>query len=334
MSEFLAKNGHSQPKRLPLEISMDTPRRAILLASYSACASIDDVPAMYHHILRGHGSPSEAIVQGVIRYSDTGTCDPLYTVTKRQSEAITQLVEAKFGEVIPVYIGCKHSHPFVADAIQQAIRDGITELAVLHATPFFTASGTGSYVQDAKKAIAAANSDMKLTVISEWQAHPDFIQLMARRLHDAYVWMPSSMLPTTRVIFTVHSKPGLPSAHGDFIASYKHVAGLIAEQANIGKWDISYRSGMPAPQRWLGPDINEVILGAASDKEEAVVICELTSLTENVEVYHDIGQEAKQTAEQCGMQFVCTEYPNDAYDFMDFLSNIAAAHFELKAAHS
>lgn len=333
MSEIQA-NGHTQPSQPPLEMPVDTPRRAILLTAYSACSSIDDVPAMYHHIMRGHGSASEAIVQGVIRYSDTGTCDPLYSVTKRQADAITQLVKTKFGEAIPVYIGCKHSHPFVAEAVQQAIEDGITELAVLHASPFFTASGSGSYVQAAKKAIAAASSDMKLTVISEWQEHPDFIQLIARRLHNAYVWLPSSMLPKTRVIFTVHSKPGLPSVHEDFIAAYKLVAGLIAKQANIEKWDISYRSGMPAPKRWLGPDINEVILGAASDKEEAVVICELTSLTENVEVYYDIGLEAKQTAEQCGMQFIRTEYANDAYDFMDFLSNIAAAHFELKAVHS
>ncbi|WP_374017767.1 ferrochelatase [Paenibacillus thiaminolyticus] len=86
-----------------------------------------------------------------------------------------------------------------------------------------------------------------------------------------------------------------------------------AEEAEIGRWDIAYRSGLPAPQRWLGPDVKDVIRQAAGHGCQAVVLCELTSLTDNVEVYHDLGEDAKRLAEACGMQFVRTEPVNDAW---------------------
>ncbi|MCY9512890.1 ferrochelatase [Paenibacillus apiarius] len=305
----------------------EQPQQAVLLTAYGASSSIDDVQALYEHILYGHRPSADTVIKGVERYRRTGVCDPLYAVTKRQAEAISQISGMKCGTMIPVYIGCKHSKPFVSDAVRQAAHDGITQLAILHLTPFSTPTGTGMYVREAKKAIAAAGASLQISVVSDWQEHPAFIKLMARRLRDAYQWLPSASLATARVIFTVHSKPGLPTAHQAFIAQYCRLSRLIAEQAEIGRWDMAYRSGMPAPQRWLGPDIKDVIQQAAAEGCQAVVVCELTSMTDNIEVYHDLGEEAKQVAEQCGMQFVRTEYANDAYDFMGFMADIVAAHW-------
>ncbi|MCE5171770.1 ferrochelatase [Paenibacillus profundus] len=321
----------AEPSPYPVHEEASTKRaeraqRAVLLTAYGACSSIDDVPALYEHILHGHKPSADTLIQGVERYKQTGVCDPLHAVSRRQADALSRLIGTKCGTTIPVYIGCKHSNPFVPEAVNQAVHDGINQLAMLHLTPFCTPTGTGTYVQEAKKAIAAAGSSLQISVVADWQEHPAFIRLIARRVQDAYRWLPSASMPTARVIFTVHSKPGLPTAHKAFIAQYCRLARLIAEQAEIGHWDIAYRSGMPAPQRWLGPDIKDVIQQAAADGCQAVVVCELTSLTDNIEVYHDIGEEAKQVAEQCGMQFVRTEYANDAFDFMDFMSDIVAAH--------
>ncbi|NKI24003.1 ferrochelatase [Paenibacillus dendritiformis] len=299
------------------------PAQAVLLAAYGACRSIDDVPQLYEHIMRGRCSPG-ALAQGVSRYRQTGACDPLYAVTARQAEAISMRLGQLCGAPIPVYTGYKHSPSFISEAVRQAAADGISRLALLHLSPF--GAGTGMYMHEAARAADGAEPPVRLTAVANWQEHPAFIRLLARRLSDASRWLPAASLPSARVIFTVHSKPGLPSAHTAFIAQYGRLARLIAEEAEIGRWDIAYRSGLPAPQRWLGPDVKDVIRQAAGHGCQAVVLCELTSLTDNVEVYHDLGEDAKRLAEACGMQFVRTEPVNDAWDFIEFISGIVSRH--------
>lgn len=298
-------------------------RQAVLLTAYGACRSIDEVPPLYEHILRGRCSP-DALAQGVSRYRQTAACDPLYAITARQAEAISQRLGQLCSAPVPVYIGYKHSPPFVSEAVRQAADDGISRLAVLHLTPF--SAGTGMYMHEAARAADGTEPPIRLTAVANWQEHPAFIRLIAHRLRDAYRWLPAASLPAARVIFTVHSKPGLPSAHTAFIAQYCRLARLIAEEAEIGRWDIAYRSGLPAPQRWLGPDVKDVIRQAAGHGCQAIVLCELTSLTDNVEVYHDLGEDAKRLAEACGMQLVRTEPVNDAWDFIEFISDIVSHH--------
>ncbi|MGG3841024.1 ferrochelatase [Paenibacillus thiaminolyticus] len=299
------------------------PAQAVLLAAYGACRSIDDVPQLYEHIMRGRCSP-DALAQGVSRYRQTAACDPLYAVTARQAEAISQRLGQLCSAPVPVYIGYKHSPFFISEAVRQAAADGISRLALLHLSPF--SAGTGMYMHEAARAADGADPPIRVAAVANWQEHPAFIRLLARRLRDAYRWLPATSLPSARVIFTVHSKPGLPSANTAFIAQYCRLARLIAEEAEIGRWDIAYRSGMPAPQRWLGPDVNDVIRQAAGHGCQAVVLCELTSLTDNVEVYHDLGEDTKRLAEACGIQFVRTEPVNDAWDFIEFISDIVFRH--------
>lgn len=307
----------------PAAADAGKPAQAVLLTAYGACRSIDDVPELYEHIMRGRCSPG-ALAQGVSRYRQTAACDPLYAVTARQAEAISQRLGQLCSAPVPVYIGYKHSPSFVSEAVRQAASDGISRLALLHLSPF--SAGTGMYMHEAERAADGADPPIRVTGVANWQEHPAFIRLIARRLRDAYRWLPAASLPAARVIFTVHSKPGLPSAHPAFIAQYCRLARLIADMAEIGRWDIAYRSGLPAPQRWLGPDVKDVIRQAAGHGCQAVVLCELTSLTDNVEVYHDLGEDAKRLAEACGMQFVRTEPVNDAWDFIEFISDIVSRH--------
>ncbi|WP_442951529.1 hypothetical protein [Paenibacillus sp. GYB004] len=54
---------------------------------------------------------------------------------------------------------------------------------------------------------------------------------------------------------------------------------------------MGYRSGGPAPQTWLAPDVTGMIEEAAADGAAAVVVCDLLTVTENVEVVYDCGHD-------------------------------------------
>lgn len=92
------------------------------------------MPQLYEHIMRGRCSPA-ALAQGVSRYRQTAACDPLYAVTARQAEAVSQRLGQLCRAPVPVYIGYKHSPSFVSEAVRQAASDGISRLALLHLSP-------------------------------------------------------------------------------------------------------------------------------------------------------------------------------------------------------
>ncbi|WP_309145171.1 ferrochelatase [Brevibacillus sp. HB2.2] len=52
---------------------------------------------------------------------------------------------------------------------------------------------------------------------------------------------------------------------------------------------------------------------------KAVVVCDLLSLTENVEAIFDCRIHCRMKAEACGLEFVSTEFLNDSADYMDAL---------------
>lgn len=54
---------------------------------------------------------------------------------------------------------------------------------------------------------------------------------------------------------------------------------------------------------------------------ESIVVCELLSVIENMEVLEEIGQEAKEKALNLGMEFIQSRYLNNSYDFVMFLKD-------------
>ncbi|MCM3270139.1 ferrochelatase [Paenibacillus elgii] len=302
----------------------------ILLPVYGLVRSVDEIEPFYTHIFHGQ-PPGEARLKDAIwRYRQLGTCDPLASVTLRQAEALERRIGALLLDEVRVYVGCKHTPPFVPDAVEQMIRDGVRRVATLPVTPLYTRSGTGSYRKQVRDALQRIGVDLPVVDIEGWWAEPRFVDLLGRRLRSAVNWLSAEGRSDFVVLFTAHSQPGLPQANERFCTEFEALAANVARAAGGCPWRLAYRSGGPAPQVWLGPDVREVIEAEAAAGRKAVVVCELMSMTENVEVLYDAGIDCWETATRHGMEFARTEFLNDAYEFMDMLSRYAARRIRCK----
>ena len=85
---------------------------------------------------------------------------------------------------------------------------------------------------------------------------------------------------------------------------------------------LSYRSAPSGSDKWLGPDVREVIREVAARGFKAVVVCPVPTLIENVEVFQETGEDAQEAARQCGLEFVRTELLNDSADMLDLLESL------------
>lgn len=291
---------------------------ALLLLTYACLRSIDDIAPFYTHLYHGSLPSNDTIRVAKERFRSIGTVDPLSSVTTRQAAALEKKLNHAMGPEIKIYQATKHTAPFVPETIKQIITDGADRLFTFTTSPLYSRTGAGAYHQNILKALAACGADLPVIEIGHWHRYPGIAEVLAQRLSTAIQWVSSANRSHTVVIFTAHSQPGSPKANADFVRSFTELAQTVADRADCKQWQMAYRSAGPASQKWLVPDVQDVIENIANQGAKAVVLCDLLSLTENIEVTFDF-MEARLKAESCGLEFVSTEFPNDSSDYMEVL---------------
>ena len=104
---------------------------------YGTPKSIDDVLPYYTHIRRGRPPEPAALQDLVDRYNAIGGPSPLTAISEDQAKLI-QYGLAKRGIETTLYIGAKHTHPFVAEAVELMAANGVTEAVGLVLAPHFS----------------------------------------------------------------------------------------------------------------------------------------------------------------------------------------------------
>lgn len=284
--------------------------KGILLFSYSLVCERKALPLFYEYLFHGKIPPGY-IEKKKLEYAAFGLTDSLTHYT----QAIARSLEAATG--IRVYIGCKHTLPFVEDAMEQIIQDGVTELYMLALTPLISKTGTISYEQKVQKIINQQAPHIRAVSLNGYSTEEQFISLLVQRMEEALHYIEH---PQPKLLFTAHSLPGTEQTNRDFIAQYERLAkAMINRLSKNYAYRLAYRSAGPDTQKWLRPDILTVLEEEHRQGTEAVVVCELLSVVENMEVLSEIGQQAKQEALTKGMEFIQVRYLNDSFEFMQFL---------------
>ncbi|GIP31534.1 ferrochelatase 2 [Paenibacillus sp. J2TS4] len=293
----------------------------LVLTAYGMVSSLDELEDFYTHIYHGKKPDEDKMAQALAQYRSLGVCDPLYSVTRRQAEALERRLASKLEQTVKSYVICKHTPPFAAETAAAMIADGVSRAVILPLSPLYSKTGAGWYERDLREALPCERP-VELLPVYHWHLFPEFVQIVAQRVRTAAAWLPAKVRGRTTVVFTAHSQPGRPEAHPEYCEQFQALAEAVAQEAGCVSWRSAYRSGNPAPQTWLGPDVLEVIEEEKAAGTEAIVVCDLLSLTENVELLYDIGVEGQARAEALGMEFVRTGCLNDSDDFMNVMLTI------------
>jgi len=302
--------------------------KALLMLTYASLKSIDDLLPFYTHLFHGQLPPPAILEEGISRFRSIGVPDPLGSVTARQAVALEQRLNQYVGNDIKVYQAMKHSPPFVDETVRQIVSDGVTQLYTFPTSPLYSRTGTAAYHRSVRKALAAGGADIPVVEINHWHRSPAVVEAIAVRLRAAQGWLSEANRSQATIIFTAHSQPGLAEANSEFIQAFFQMAGDVAAQAACRHWLLAYRSAGPAPQKWLRPDVLEVIEKVARAGSKAVIVCDLLSLTENVEAIFDCRIDCRLKAEACGLEFVSTEFLNDSADYIDALTELISQRMQ------
>lgn len=294
----------------------------LITFAYGAPSSLDDLATYYTHINNGRVQDPKRIEYMKDQYRHIAIGETLGSITKRQVKALEHSLQPYFDEKVKSYAAFKHTEPFVEDIVKQMVRDGITRIVTFPIKPLYSKSGFVFYQILVRNALKKLNVEIPIVDIERWHLHPKLIQVLSNRVETAFNLMPETIKNKTKVIFTSHSMPGNSITHQAFEKQFSELAESIANKLLLPQWRIAYRSAGSQKDVWLGPDILDVIREEEEQGCRGIVVCDLLSVTSNIEVLYDIGFDVQDLCKELGIEFFRTTLLDDSYDFIMALTDI------------
>lgn len=289
---------------------------AVLLLAHGSPDRPEDVPEFLKAVTSGRPLPEAAVKEIAHRYGLIGT-SPLTRLTLRQGELLSKEIG------LPVYVGMRNWKPWIANVRAQMQRDGITRAVVICLAPQNSRTSVGLY----KKALLGENgAPFAVDFIESWHEEPHLIAAFAERLDAALAQAKTGHGAAPPVLFTAHSVPERTILDGDAYAEQaKHTAELVARAAGLmdGTWWFAFQSQGMSGGPWLGPTVEETILGLKELGHSAVLMQPIGFVCDHVEVLYDIDIAFRQFAKEQGMELWRAESLNDSPRFIRALAEVA-----------
>jgi protoporphyrin/coproporphyrin ferrochelatase len=282
--------------------------------AYGSPERLEDVPAYYADIRGGRPIRPELLDDLVDRYRRLGIehGSPLNAITEQTRAAL----ERELGGDTPVFTGMKHWTPRIADAAERALAAGADTVVGLVLAPHYSRLSIGGYKQQLEEALAGR---AQLVFVDDWHDDEAFVAFLADRVGRAD---PSA---GAHVVFTAHSLPARILAEGDpYKEQLLETSRLVAERAGLAEddWSFSFQSESPTGEPWLGPDIVDHLAGLHERGVRSVLVCPVGFVADHLEIRWDLDHEARDKADDLGLDFARIEMPNADPAFIAGLANI------------
>lgn len=292
----------------------------VLVMAYGTPRNLDEVEPYYTHIRHGR-VPSPELLQNLIdRYQAIGGVSPLNEITKAQAEGIAARLNASETGTYKVYLGMKHAAPFIEDAVAQMAADGIERAVSLVLAPHYSTMSIKTYQDTANEAAAKFGQPAFLHVDS-WHLEPGFIELLADGVQKALSQFPEHA--NVRVLFSAHSLPERILTIGDpYPTQLKETGDTVAKKLGLTNYSFAWQSAGRTNEKWLGPDILDVLASLHEEGQDDVVVCPAGFVSDHLEVLYDVDIECQNVAREFGMHLVRTPSHNANPRFLDLLARV------------
>jgi ferrochelatase len=316
------------------------PPIGVLAMAYGTAAGPDDVERYYTDIRGGRPPSPKHLEELKARYAAIGNRFPLLETTRRQAEALEHRLNAisSEGPRYRVYLGMKHSPPFIAEGVAQMRSDGIEQAIGLVLAPHWSGMSVETYVERVGKAVA--DGGPAFLFVTAWYRHPLFVEFLTHRVKDALEKLAPDERQAVAVIFSAHSLPTRQLPDGSlrckscdlcpdgcrYVWQLRETADLVAGKLGLDDFLIGWQSAGRTADPWWGPPVEVVIHELAATGHRAVVVCSAGFVADHLETLYDLDIEAKHVADEAGIRFDRTEMPNDDPAFIEVLAEVVREH--------
>jgi ferrochelatase len=295
-------------------------KNAVLLLAHGSPDSVDQVPDFLLRVTGGRPLPQPVVDEVKHRYGLIGR-SPLTELTLNQAERLAHEIG------MPVYVGMRNWNPFIADAVKSMVGDSIEYAVAICLAPQNSRTSVGLY----RSALVDTGDPFTVDFVESWHDQPALIRAFAEKLRTG--WGQACREAKTEnvpIIFTAHSVPERTIADGDpYEGQAKETALLVAREAALASedWTFAFQSQGMSGGAWLGPRVEDTILGLKEKGHRGVFLQPIGFLCDHVEVLYDIDIGFKEFADKQGMRLWRAESLNDSSLLAAALADVARSRF-------
>jgi len=302
---------------------------SVLLVGFGGPTRPEQVLPFLEGVVRGRNVPPERLEEVAHHYHEIGGRSPYNEETFRQAAALRRRLRSAHGLDLPVYVGMRNWHPYLADTIAAMNAAGRQRACGILLAAHRSSTSAERYQLDVTRAIESNGGGPEVEYLEPWFDDPRFLEANAQRIEEASGHRRGVWPKGVPILFTAHSIP-CPMAEGspyvpDLLASCRGVAGILGAP----DWTLCYQSRSGDGRvPWLEPDVNDVLREQAGKGVRKVVVQPIGFLHDHVEVLYDLDVEARQTAADLGLRFHRAATVRDHPVFIELLAEHVAARGE------
>jgi len=237
-------------------------------------------------------------------YRLIGGGSPLRRITDEQATALGQELNRR-GIDARIYVGMRYWHPFTERAVEQIVRDGVTELIALPLYPQFSVSTTGSSFKNFVDLLDERGElrHIRRRYITRWHTHPAYIASLAEQIKEASVKFPDHDPRKIHLLFSAHSVPVSYIEKGDpYLRHIEETVALVAEKLGSAyPVHLSFQSKV-GPVKWLEPSTDQKLRALKAEGADQVLAIPISFVSEHIETLYELDILYKNLAAEIGIR--------------------------------
>ncbi len=299
---------------------------SVLLVSFGGPSGPDDIRPFLANVLRGRRVSPERVEEVAHHYELFAGVSPITAITRRQADGLRRGL-ADVGRGLPVYVGMRNWHPFLADTLTQMHAAGCRRAVGVIMAAQHSYSSCQQYRENVDVARAdlrtRTGGDVDVTFVGSWFDHPRFIAAQAAHVRESLEKLPADVRTSARLVCTAHSIPTSMAARSRYSQQLVESARLVAQESGMADWTLVYQSRSGRPEDpWLEPDVCHYVRQAHAEGLAAAVLCPIGFVCDHVEVLYDLDVEAAAVSREIGLPMSRAEAVNDDPLFIDMLVDV------------
>ncbi len=302
---------------------------AVILIAFGGPQGLADIRPFLANVLTGRNVPAARVEEVVHHYELFGGVSPITVLTQKQAAGLAQRLSVA-GTPLPVYVGMRNWHPFIADAMRDMSRAGVRRAIGFIMAAQASYSSCQQYRENVRDARLGLRNEgeavVDVTYVPGWFDAPGFVEANADHVRQALAGLAAPLRAGCRLIFTAHSIPLAIAEQSQYREQLTQSSRLVAERVGIEDWALVYQSRSGRPQDpWLEPDVCDYLRQVKREGASAAVLCPIGFVCDHIEVLYDLDREAAGVAREIELPLVRAMAVNDDPKFLDMMADVVLA---------
>ena len=296
---------------------------AVLLIAFGGPTAPHEIVPFLENVTRGRRIPRERLEEVAHHYAQMpGGRSPLNELTLAQAQALAGAL-AGVGMPLEVHVGMRNWRPYLHETLAELAARGVRRCLGIIMSPLRSEVSWNRYQADVAEARARTAGAPEVVFAPPWSTRHGFIAAVADRARHALAEAPEGSRRWTPLVFTAHSIPVAMADASPYVEDFTTTSRTVAERIGHARFTLAYQSRSGRPEdRWLEPDVNDVLASLAVDGERHAVVVPIGFVCDHVEILYDLDVDAAARARERGLTLHRARAVNDHPAFIAALAEI------------